>query len=382
MKIIDILTYPVNLAGNHVFIKVLTDEHLYGIGEAYRVGPDVAVNQVVHYFKDWLIGQDPTRIEHCWRIMYNGSRFPGGSMINAAISGIEIALWDLKGKAYGVPVYQLLGGRCRDRIRVYRAAGGGETRQAIEADIDNVVRRQGFTAIKTGPQPRHYPQLPWGQVLRKTRERMEILRRAVGEDVDIALDPHAQIWELIRAQELAEVVKPFRPLFYEEPLRPENISAMAKLKQKIDIPLATGECLVTKYQFRDLIAANAADILQPDLLLCGGILEAKKIAAMAEADCLSVAPHNPMGPVSTAVSAHFAISTPNFLILEYVPDFEGESRKLIIEPFKYSDGWLEVPDKPGLGIELNEKAFAGNPGLDPKYRRELLFDADGNVAYQ
>ena len=157
---------------------------------------------------------------------------------------------------------------------------------------------------------------------------------------------------------------------------------MARLKQKIDIPLATGECLVTKYQFRDLIAANAADILQPDLLLCGGLLEAKKIAAMAEAEYLTVAPHNPMGPVSTAVAAHFAISTPNFLILEYVPDNEAPMRDLVLKPFKYADGWLEVPDTPGLGIELNEKAFVNNRGLDKKYRRELMFDADGNIAYQ
>jgi galactonate dehydratase len=382
MKIIDILTFPVNLAGNHVFVKVLTDEHMYGIGEAYRVGPDEAVDQIIHYFKHWLIGEDPTRIEHLYRIMYNGSRFPGGSMVNAAISGIEIALWDLKGKAYGVPVYQLLGGRCRDRIRVYRAAGGGRTPKEIEDSLRQAVHVEKYTAIKTSPQPGHYQKMPWGQALRETRQRMEVMRKFVGEDVDIALDPHAQIFEPIKAQELAEVVKPFRPMFYEEPLRPENIAAMGRLHQKIDIPLATGEMLVTKYQFRDLIAANAADILQPDLLLCGGLLEGKKIAAMAEAEYLTVAPHNPMGPVSTAVSAHFAISTPNFLILEYVPDHEGPSRELILEPFKYADGWLEVPDKPGLGIELNEKAFINNKGLDKKYRRELLFDADGNVVWQ
>jgi galactonate dehydratase len=379
MKIIDILTYPVHLSGNHVFVKVLTDEHLHGIGEAYRVGPDDAVDQVVHYFKDWLIGQDPTRIEHLWRILYNGSRFPGGSIVNAAISGIEVALWDLKGKIHGVPVYQLVGGQCRDRIRVYRGVGG-DTPQALEENARQAVQKEGFTAIKTSPQPAHYQQLPWGQVLRETRKRMEALRRGVGEDVDIALDPHAQIVEPIRAQELADVVKPFRPLFFEEPLRPENIAAMARLKQKIDIPLATGEMLVTKFQFRDLIAANAADILQPDLLLCGGLMEAKKIAAMAEADCLTVAPHNPLGPISTAVSAHFALSTPNFLILEYAPDNDGPLRELILKPFKYADGWLEVPQAPGLGIELNEKAFADKPLK--KWRRELLFDRDGNIAFQ
>src|SRR5262249_38958217 len=150
----------------------------------------------------------------------------------------------------------------------------GRNPKEIEDNVSELVHKRGFTAIKTAPQPYQYQKLPWGQVLRETRAKMELLRRVVGDDVDIALDPHAQIFEPIRAQELAEVVKPFRPLFYEEPLRPENIAAMARLKQKIDIPLATGECLVTKYQFRDLLAANAADILQPDLLLCGGLLEA------------------------------------------------------------------------------------------------------------
>ena len=147
-------------------------------------------------------------------------------------------------------------------------------------------------------------------------------------------------------------------------------------------PSVHRECLVTKYEFRDLIAAEAADILQPDLLLCGGLLEGKKIAAMAEAEYLTVAPHNPLGPVSTAVAAHFAVSTPNFLILEYVPDNSGPARDLILKPFKYADGWLDVPETPGLGIELNEKALELHHGVDDKYRRELMFDADGNIAFQ
>ncbi len=380
MKIIDILTNAVNLGdGNHVFVKVLTDEHLSGVGEAYRVGPDEAVEQVVHYFKDWLIGQDPTRIEHLWRILYNGSRFPGGSIVNAAISGIEIALWDLKAKAHGVPVYQLLGGRCRDRIRVYRGIGG-QTPQLLAEDARLAVERQKFTAVKMCPQPSDHDRRPWGQVLRETGRRMEAVRRAVGDDVDIALDPHAQIFEPVRALELAEVVKPYRPMFFEEPLRPENISAMGRLHQKIGIPIATGEMLVTKYQFRDLIAAGAADILQPDLLLCGGLLEAKKIAAMAEAEYLTIAPHNPMGPVSTAVSAQFAASTPNFLILEYRIDSQGPSRELIRKPLTLVDGYLEIPETAGLGIELNEKAFAGRPLK--KWRRSLVVGADGNIGFQ
>lgn len=380
MKIIDIQTAAVNLGeGNHVFVKVLTDEHLHGIGEAYRVGPDDAVEQTIHYLKDWLIGEDPTRIEHLWRILYNGSRFPGGSLLNAAISGIEIALWDVKGKAHGVPVYQLIGGRCRDRIRLYRGIGGNTPEQAAE-DALRAVKQEGFTAVKMSPQPSEHYKLPWGRVLKEAAARMEAVRRAVGDDVDIGLDPHAQIFEPVRAWELAEAVKPYRPMFYEEPLRPENISALGKLRERCGIPIATGEMLYTKYQFRDVIAAAAADILQPDLLLCGGLMEAKKIAALAEAEYLTVAPHNPMGPVSTAVSGQFAISTPNFAILEYRIDSKPPARDLLLQPFRMVDGYLEVPETPGLGIELNEKAFAGRPLKT--WRRQLIVEPDGNIGYQ
>ncbi len=380
MKITDIQTFGVNVGDeNHIFVKVLTDEAIHGIGEAYRVGPDHAVEQIIHYFKDWLIGQDPTRIEHLWRLMYNGSRFPGGSMLNAAISGIEIALWDVKGKAHGVPVYQLIGGRCRDRVRVYRSVGG-KTPQALAEDARLAVEGQGFTAVKMLPQPPGGEQMPWGRLLRGAAERVEAVRRAVGEDIDVALDPHARIFEPVRALEMAEVVRPYRPLFFEEPLRPENIQALAELHRKSAIPIATGEMLYTKYEFRDLIAAGAADILQPDLLICGGLMEAKKIAAMGEAHYLTVAPHSPLGPVSTAVSVQFAAATPNFLILEYNIDYEGPRRKLIVEPLKLVDGYLEIPEVPGLGIELDEQAFVGHPLRT--WHRPIFFEADGNVGYQ
>ena len=380
MKIIDIQTTLVNVGdGNHVFVKVLSDEHLYGIGEAYRVGPDRAVEAAIVYFKDWLIGQDPMRIEHLWRLLYNGSRFPGGSVINAAISGIEIALWDLKGKKLQVPVYELMGGRCRDKIRVYRGAGGS-TPQAVADDVRRAKEVEGFTAVKIAPQPPSSEKLPWAKVLAGAAERMEAIRNAVGDEMDIGLDPHARIFEPFRARQLADAVQPYRPLFYEEPLRPENIAAMAGLRRQVGIPIATGEMLYTKYEFRDLLAADAVDIIQPDLLLCGGLLEGKKIAAMAEANYVTVAPHNPLGPVSTAVSAHFAASTPNFLILEYRVDSTGPMRKLIREPFTLKDGYLDVPDTPGLGIELNEEAFAKAPGR--VWRRPLVIEPDGNIVYQ
>jgi galactonate dehydratase len=379
MKIIDIQAYGVNLGdGNHVFVKVISDEHIHGIGEAYRVGPDAAIVAVIDDFKSWLVGEDPFRIEHLWRLMYNGSRFPGGSIGYAALSGIEIALWDLKGRALGCPVHELLGGRCRDRVRVYRAVGG-TTPQALAIEARRAVD-EGFTAVKMSPQPPDSEKLPWGMVLRGVAQRMEAVRKAVGEAVDVGLDPHARIFEPYKARELTEAVRPYRPMFVEEPLRPENIPALAALRREVGVPIATGEMLYTKYAFRDTLAAGAADIIQPDLLICGGLLEAKKIAAMAEAHYVTVAPHSPLGPVSTAVAVQFAASTPNFLILEYQPDQSGPSRDLVRKPLVLEDGHLRIPDQPGMGVELNEAAFAGRP-LKP-WRRALVVEPDGNIGYQ
>jgi galactonate dehydratase len=373
MKISAISTYVVNIGGqNRVLVKVLADEHLHGVGEAYCVGPDEATVQAIHYFKGWLVGQDPHRIEYLWRLLYNGSRFPGGSVINAAISGIEQALWDLKGKALGVPVYQLLGGRCRDKVRVYVGIGSVD-------DAKRAVEQHCFTAVKTGPQPVGGDTMPWGKVLREAGRKMEALRKALGDDIDIALDPHAKIFEPVRAWELAEVVRPYRPMFFEEPIRPENVAALAGLHRRLNVPLATGEELYTKYQFHAVMAAAAADILQPDLSIVGGILEAKKIAAEAEANCLTVAPHNPLGPVATAACVHFAASTPNFLILEYRPPTSAPMRDMVLEPMKYKDGYLEIPTAPGLGIELNLKGIEKYPAKP--WRRAPVFEADGGVGY-
>jgi galactonate dehydratase len=275
-------------------------------------------------------------------------------------------------------VYELLGGRCRDRVRVYRGIGG-PTPEALAAEARRAVD-EGFTAVKMAPQPPESEKMPWGLVLRGVARRMEAVRKEVGDAVDVGLDLHARVFEPYKARELAEAVRPYRPMFLEEPLRPENIPALAALRREVGVPLATGEMLYTKYAFRDVLAAGAADILQPDLLLCGGLLEAKKIAAMAEAHYVTVAPHSPLGAVSTAVAVQFAASTPNFLILEYQPDQAGPSRDLVRKPLALDDGHLRIPDQPGLGIELNEAAFAGKP-LRP-WRRPLVVEADGNIGYQ
>jgi galactonate dehydratase len=379
MKITRIETFLVHPDHrNLVFVKVHTDEGLYGIGEAYSCGPDRATEAAIHDFEEWLIGRDPLDIEGIWQLMYIGSRFPGGLIVNAAISGIDHALWDIKGKVLGVPVWQLLGGRVRDRVRVYQNPGG-RTPEEIGERALALRERYGYTAFKINPHPPSSEAMPWNRVVREAAARLEGIRKAVGDDIDIGVDPHAKIFEPVRALEMAEALKPYKPFFFEEPLRPENIDALAEFKKQCPIPVATGEMLYTKYEFRELLARGAADIIQPDVCVTGGLSELKKIAAMAEAHYVTVAPHNPMGPVATAVNVHFAIATHNFLVLEYIPDDQPPRRDLVKEPLVVKDGYIEAPMQPGLGIELNEEAFGKYPFRS--WHRGFPWRPDGSIGF-
>ena len=284
MKITKIDTFLVNLGHRNIpYVKVHTDEGIYGVGEAYSCGPDKATVEVIRDFEEWLIGRDPRDIEGLWNLMYDGSRFPGGSIVNSAISGIEHALWDIAGKAANLPVYRLLGGKCRNKIRVYQAPRG-DTPEKLAENAVALIEKYGYTAIKMGPLPSNWQNMPWNAALRAAEARVQAVREAVGDDIDIGLDPHARIFEPGRALELCQVVAPYRPFFMEEALRPENYDALAKLSQHVDIPLATGEMLYTRYEFRELLNLQAVDIIQPDICLTGGMLEMKKIAALAEAN--------------------------------------------------------------------------------------------------
>jgi galactonate dehydratase len=375
LKITDIQSFLVDAGGRNLcFVKVLTDAGIFGFGEAYSVGPDEATVATIKDFKGWLVGKDPRNVEYLWATMYNFTRFPGGAVINAAISGIEHALWDIAGKAAGLPVYMLLGGKCRDRVRVYQSAGGRTPAQLAE-NAKALIAKYGYTAIKMAPHPPGSQSMPYNAVTRAAGQRAEAVRSSVGPDVDLAFDAHATLFEPIRAAQMAEALKPAHPYFLEEPIRMENMDAMQNLKQRMQIPLATGECLYTKHDFRQLLSKQAADIVQPDVCLAGGILELKKIAAMAEAHYVVVAPHNPMGPLATMVNVHFAACTPNFLILEYHPDDESPRKDLIKDPILVKNGYLEIPNKPGWGYEVNEEAFRRYP---PKpWHRGFAFRADG-----
>jgi galactonate dehydratase len=297
-------------------------------------------------------------------------------VINSAISGIEHALWDIAGKYYGAPVYMLLGGKSRERVRCYQSVGGA-TPEELAENAKQLVMRYGYSALKFDPIP-DSTRRPFNLVIEQAVERTEALREALGYEVDIALDAHAKIYEPSNAVLLAKAVEEYRPLFLEEPVRPEDTEALASVTREAHIPVAAGEQLYTKFEFAPLIEKHAVDIIQPDVCCVGGILEFRKIAALAETHYISVAPHNPMSPLATAINVHLCVSIPNFLILEQrAPDVPPWS-DILKNPLSLKDGYYEPPSKSGFGVELNEDAFEKYP---PKaWHRKFKYNEDGSVA--
>jgi galactonate dehydratase len=379
MKITDIKTFLVGAGGrNWVYVKVLTDAGIHGIGEAYSAGPDEATVKVIEDFKSWLVGNDPRNVQYLFDLMYNTTRFPPGIITGSAISGIEHALWDIAGKSAGVPVWALLGGRVRNKIRVYQSSGGSSPEQAGE-NARQMIEKYGYTALKMSIQAPG--NAPYNKSIRDTVAHVAAVRKAVGPDVDIAVDIHTKFFEPHRAVTLAKAIEPYQPFWLEESIRPENYDAMKKINEKITIPLASGESNYGIHEFKQLIERQALDIVQPDICCCGGVLTLKKIAAMAEAQYITVAPHNPMSPLATAVNVHFAASTPNFLILEYRAPDSGAARNVLQEPLMVKkDGYVDIPNKPGWGVELNEEAFKSMPPVP--WRRGTSFRADGSPYFQ
>ena len=379
MKITAVKSYmAIHSNRPRVLVKVETDEGLHGWGEAYSIGPDLSVKPVVDYVATWLIGEDPRRIEYLMMKTHQQFRFPAGGVGLAAISGIEHALWDVSGKAAGLPVYMLLGGHVRDRVRVYHGVGGKTAEEAADA-MQQMHERWGLTAFKTSPYRVNIETERWGRVCSAAADYFEGLRARTPSEWEIAFDPHAKIFEPIQALRLADALAPFDPMFYEEPLRPEHIPAWSRLREQMRVPLATGECLYGRFEFLDLIAAQAADIVQPDVCVCGGLLEMRKIATLAEAHYITVAPHNPMGPVATAVNVHFAAATHNFKILEYVDPTRSEFATWVDDPYLPKDGYLELRDRPGLGIEVDEDAVSRNEYLH--WQRTAPVRPDGATGY-
>jgi galactonate dehydratase len=364
---------------NLIFVEVRTNAGITGIGEASLEGKTEAVAGAINDLAEYLIGQDPTRIEHHWQTMYRHSFWRGGVIIGSAISGIEQALWDILGKALGTPVHALLGGRVRDRVRLYANGPRGTTSEEVAESCLGLVEA-GWSALKLAPFEA-VPGVAGQRELTEARRRMRLIRDAVGPDVDILIDCHGRLSPTAAVQ-MAEALEEFDIFFFEEPVLPEDPRSMAEVAAAISIPVATGERLFTKWGFRDVLALGAADVLQPDLAHCGGILEARKIAAAAEVSFVGVAPHNPYSWLLTMASIQLDLATPNFLIQEFLVDHPPEVERLFAVPFSWlPGGWVEPPTAPGIGVELDWDAVRAHE-LRPYCRtyQPSLWHLDGSVA--
>ena len=366
MQITDIKTFLIHpgKAKNLCFVKIETDEGIYGWGECYTQSDrDVQITAHVDQLKRYLIGRDPTNIKHFTQMAFDDFAGRRGSMdYYCAISGLEHAMWDIAGKAYGAPVYKLLGGACRDKIRVYANgwSGGNPTPDSLAERASEVIEA-GFTALKFDPIPGRWRTYVSKDVEDAAVENVRAVREAVGPDVDILVEMHRRLAPM-HAVRIAHEIERYRPFWYEEPILAENIPALASVRQKINIPVVTGEELYTKFEFREVFEKQAADILNPDVCNVGGILELKEIAAMAEPYFVVISPHNfNSTTVGLAATIQVSAAIPNFLITEYFVNLEELGRDIAKNPFEVKDGYIQIPDAPGLGIDLDEERLAAYP---------------------
>jgi galactonate dehydratase len=360
VKITGIESYPVwGGERNHLFVVVDTDEGIYGVGEAGLTGRELAVTGTLEHLQPLLLGKDPFRTEHLWQLLFRGGFFPARHAASAAVSAVDIALWDIKGKALGVPVYELLGGRTRDRVVCYphNAEAGTDTSALVESCLK--TREEGWRFVRWGlPQEGEIFE-PYRSV-RAAVEQLAAVRDAVGEEVEMILDVHTRL-NMPDSLRLCREAESLRPFFIEDPLRSEDPRSYEMLRLRTAVPLAAGEQFGSKWDFRELVEKEWIDYARVDLCLAGGLTEAKKIAAMCETHHIDLAVHNPLGPVSTAACLHLNLSCPNFGVQEqpyrpgtYLPDV------VPVQP-EWEDGHLLPPTSPGLGVEFDREAAKRHP---------------------
>ncbi len=386
MKITDVQ----NLAADRYnYVKVVTDEGIHGVGELHPAsgtgGTPYLPRAGVQYCAEYLVGKDPLQIEKHWQHMFRRCLFRGGSDVMAAIGAIDIALWDIKGKAYGRPVYELLGGPTRDKVRLYTHLGGstpGELAAEAKARV-----AEGFTAVRLYPfgdfgksdfeEGLGLEEMSFTGMQHNAVERVGAVRDAVGPDVDVMIDTVNRLTPA-EAIGVGRALEPFNLYFFEDPIEPENMDQWEYVAANVPMPLAMGERLYTVYQFLDLLNHKGAAYVRPDLSLAGGITNIKKIAAIAEANYVGVVPHNPLSAVLTAACVQLDAATHNISVQEYPhDDATGVKADLVDEPLTREGGYLLVPDRPGIGIDLNEEAFAKYP-VKP-YDRPALVNPDGGL---
>ena len=366
MKVTNIQTFLVNPGNskNWLFIKVGTDEGINGWGESYTIWDrEATIECYVQQMKRYLIGRNPFNIKHFIQVMFDGYAARRGSMeYFCAISGIEQALWDIVGKALNTPVYNLLGGACREKIRVYANYWYERAHTPEEfAEKAAEVVESGFTALKFDPFPG-----PWRSYISKYSEKAAVdvvkaVRETVGPDIDLMIEVHRRLSPM-NAIRVAKMLEEFEPFWYEEPVPADNMKALAEVRENINIPVVTGETLYTKSAYCEVFEKRAADIINPDVCNCGGILELKEIAAMAQPYHIAVSPHNfNSTTIGLAATVNVSACIPNFIITEYFLNFKPRGDQISVTPFKVENGYIKITDKPGLGLELDEEAIAKYP---------------------
>ena len=361
MKVIDIKTFTVDcFRTNWVFVKVYTDEGIDGVGEATLEYKEKALLGAVEHIKEYLVGQDPRDVERHYHDIYRDAYWRGGAVLMSALSAVETALWDILGKSLNVPVYRLLGGKIRDKVRIYVIGwfAGAKTPQEF-AEKAKIAVQRGVTAMKWDPFGKNYLEIS-NKDLNTALECVGAVRDAVGGEVDLLIEGHGR-FNVPTGIKIAKQLEQFGIMFFEEPVPPDNLEALKAVRDKSPVAISAGERLYTRQAFRELFEKRAADYIQPDISHAGGIMELKKIAAIAESCYIPFAPHNPSGPVANAATLQLAACVPNFSILEIMYSDVDWRKDVTNEALEYSDGYISIPDKPGIGIEINEEECLKHP---------------------
>jgi len=372
LKITGLKTFVVNVGNvNWVFCKVYTNQGLTGLGEGSITSKEATLSNAIMEHERYLMGQDPSDIELHYQAMFRWPRWRGGPILNSAISAVEIALWDILGKALGMPIYKLMGGAARKRVRLYKDVGS-----TVEAFLQ--AKQEGYTAAKSGFIRVDKELVIPSFAVREGAKRLADVRKAVGDDFDICIDAHG-ILTTVMAVDFCTRIEELRPFFVEEATQLEDLGELELLRQKTKVPLATGERSFTKYGFADFCSRHLVNYVQPDVCHAGGILEMKKIGILAETYRIEMAPHNPQSEVSTLASLHVDATTPACTIQEYNPN----RQQWVLDLFgggavQVKDGFAELPDRAGLGVDLDEKVAAAHP-YKPVNRPRFVFQ-DGGIA--
>ena len=362
--------------GNGYVIRIHTDTGLSGVGQTACWGYPEAVEKIVNTFEKYLIGQNPLRIEHHWQYLYRMGPFRG-TVLSGAISAVDIALWDIKGKHLGVPIWELLGGNCRDKIRLH-LLGGGSTPETM-FDAAKAAVAEGFTALKFDPLVGNFQDMALDRLIKTARDLVAAAREGGGPDLDLIVEVHRKLTPM-NSIVLESALAPFNLYFIEDPIQIDTITTQAELAKRMTSPVGNGERLTTIWEFRELLAAGGPQYVRPDVGLAGGLTHCKKIAAIAEAYHSAVVTHNFLGPLITAASLHLDASIPNFITQEYTKGDESDAFAVYKVAYQRKGGYIPIPEVPGLGIELDDSLIAETP-FQPMNTGTTPLREDGSVAY-